>query len=71
MSDSLGDELPRQIARVRDEVIPAYEDPKIKGAGAFAVAMMRADIKAAEKAIADGDVVAMLRCYAKLKDCKT
>lgn len=66
MSDSLGKALPREMARVRDEVMPAYQC--IGREGTPALMMMRADLDAAAKALADGDVVAMVRAYQALKD---
>ena len=63
--DTLGDALPREMARVRDEVMPAYLE--IGPPGALALAMMRADLDLAAEAMARGDVVAMLRCYESLK----
>lgn len=67
--DTLGDALPREMTRVRDEVMPAYQ--AIGPAGAFALAGMKADLDAAAKALAEGDVVAMVRVYQSLKDWKT
>lgn len=66
---TLGEELPREMARVRDKVMPAYQ--KIGAAGVFALTMMRADLDAAAKALAEGDVVAMLRAYQSLKGYET
>ena len=66
---TLGEELPREMARVRDKVMPAYQS--IGTAGVFALAMMRADLDAAARAMAEGDVVAMLRAYESLKGYKT
>ena len=63
---TLGEELPKQMARVRDEVMPAYIE--IGPAGVFALAMMRADLDAAARAMASGDVVEMLRVYQSLKE---
>ncbi len=63
--DTLGDALPREMARVRDEVLPAYV--AIGPAGALAAHLMRRDLDAAAKALAEGDVVAMLRFYESLK----
>ncbi len=62
--DTLGDALPREIARVRDEVLPVYLSML---AGHAAAAMMRADLDAATKALADGDVIEMARRYESLK----
>lgn len=63
--NTLGDELPRQMARVRDHVLPHYDACGI--GGVFAATMMRADLDAAAKAMAEGDVVAMLRLCESLK----
>jgi hypothetical protein len=63
--NTLGDALPREMARVRDEVMPAYLE--IGPVGAFALAAMRHDIDAAAKAMAAGDVLAMLRAYEALR----
>lgn len=67
--DTLGDALPREMARVRDEVMPAYL--AVGQAGLFALAMMRADLDAAAKAMMEGDVVAMIRVYQSLKGYTT
>ena len=67
---TLGDALPREMARVRDEVLPQYI--ALRGMPNVIVepqiAMMRADLDAAAKALAEGDVVAMLRVYQSLKE---
>lgn len=65
---SLGEALPLEVARVRDEVLPAYLD--IGTPGAFAVAMMRKDLDAASKAMIEGDTVEMIRVYQSLKEYK-
>lgn len=66
MTESLGDALPREIQRV-EELIPLYETIPM---GVFAAGMMRASIRAANHAIAVGDVVAMLRAFGDLKGYK-
>lgn len=63
---SLGEALPEIMSFVRDELLPMYLS--IGPAGAFAVANMRADLDEAQRAMIEGDVVAMLRCYNKLKE---
>lgn len=63
--DTLGDALPREMTRVRG-LIPIYAS--IGPAGNFAVAMMNHTLDEAQKALADGDVIAMLRVYQELKD---
>jgi hypothetical protein len=62
---TLGEALPVEMARVRDKVMPAYL--AIGSAGALALAMMRAELDAAAKALAEGDVVEMMRVYESLK----
>ncbi len=63
--DTLGDALPREIARVRDQVMPAYVE--IGPSGTFALAMMRKDLDDASRAMIEGDTVAMIRAYESLK----
>lgn len=67
--DTLGEALPREMARVRDVVMPAYQS--IGTAGAFALSFMRRDLDAAAKALAEGDVIEMLRVYESLKGYTT
>lgn len=66
---TLGDALPREMARVRDDVMPAYVE--IGPSGGFALAMMRADLDRAARALAEGDVAAMMEVYQSLKECRT
>ena len=61
---SLGEALPAEIRRVRDEVLPQY---LAIPTGAFAAAMMRASLDQASKAMIEGDVIAMMRAYEDLK----
>lgn len=63
--ETLGDALPKEMARVRDVVIPPYVD--IGPAGAFALALMRRDLDDAAKAMMEGDVVEMIRCLRELQ----
>lgn len=69
MTDTLGDALPREIARVRDQVMPAYL--AIGAPGSFALALMRLSLDAASKAMIEGDVAAMMRAYEDLKGYET
>ena len=64
MMDTLGDALPREITRCK-ELLTIYEE--MGPAGTFGVAFLKRDIEDAEKAIADNDLVAMVRIYPKLK----
>ena len=68
MTNTLGDDLPKQMARVRDELMPMYLE--IGRAGAFALAMMRASLDRAAVAMAEGDVVKMIAAYQELKEFK-
>jgi hypothetical protein len=67
-SETLGDALPKEMARIRDVVMPVYRD--IGPVGGFALAFMRQDLDAAARAMAEGDVVAMIGAYQKLKAYK-
>lgn len=63
---SLADALPAEMARVRDHVLPHYDE--IGPAGALAAYLIRGDLDAAARAMAAGDVVEMIRCYQSLKE---
>jgi hypothetical protein len=63
-TDTLGDALPREMTRVR-KLIPIYQS--IGPAGGFAIAMMNQSLDEAQRALATGDVVAMIRVYEDLK----
>lgn len=63
--DTLGDALPREIARVQ-EILGHFI--AIGPAGAFGAAFIRQYLAAATKAMAEGDMVEMLRAYQKLKE---
>lgn len=67
--ESLGTELPKEMARVRDEVIPAYES--IGSSGILAITWMKRALDDAAKAMAEGDVVGMMRAYEELKGAST
>lgn len=60
---TLGTELPKEMARVR-ELLPLYDAIPT---GVFAATMMRADLDRAAKALAESDVVEMLRVYESLR----
>ncbi len=68
MTNTLGDALPKEMARVRDEIMPMYVE--IGQSGALALSFIRRDLDIAAKAMADGDVVAMMRSYLTLKGIK-
>jgi hypothetical protein len=62
---TLGEALPREMARVRDKIMPAYIE--IGSAGTYALMSMRAELDRAARAMIEGDVVEMMRCYELLK----
>ena len=63
--ESLGEALPKEMARVRDQVMPPYQ--AIGPSGLLALTLMRRDLDDAAKAMAEGDVVEMIRVYQELK----
>jgi hypothetical protein len=65
MTDTLGQALPREMARVRDEVMPAYLE--IGPDGALALHLIRQALDRAATALAEGDVLAMLAVYKDLQ----
>lgn len=62
---TLGDELPKEMARVR-ELLPMYRE--IGPAGFFALSMMNNDLDRAARAMAEGNVVEMIRAYQSIKE---
>jgi hypothetical protein len=64
---TLGDALPEEIKRCQ-ELLTEYA--AIGPAGQFGSAMIKQDIATGLKALALGDVVAMLRACKALKECK-
>ena len=58
--------LNQQLKRNR-KILTMYEEIPT---GAFGAAMIKKDIAVAEKAITDGDTVAMLRAYKALEETK-
>lgn len=64
VGDILGEALPREMARVRDEVMPVYASIPT---GMFALAMMRRSLDVAARAMAEGDLPAMIAAYEDLK----
>lgn len=67
--ETLGDALPKEMARIRDVVMPAYV--AIGPAGGFALEMMRRDLDRAAKALADGDLSAMISVFTSLQQYKS
>ncbi len=65
--ETLGEALPREMSRVRDEVLPQYLAIKT---GIFAATLMRQSLDRAAKALAEGDVAAMIAAYEDLKGYK-
>jgi len=61
---SLAEELPKEMARVR-EVLGHYH--QMGPAGMFGAAFIEQDLRAADAAVMSGDVVAMIKAYEALK----
>lgn len=66
MAESLGEALPKEMSRVRDEVMPAYQE--IGAPGAFALTMMRMELDRAARAMAEGDLPTMIASLRSLRD---
>ena len=66
-TETLGDALPKEIERCQ-RLLEIYAS--LGPVGAFGYHAIELDIEAAQKVIADGDVVAMLRAYEALKGCE-
>lgn len=63
--ETLGTALPKEIARVRDELMPVYRE--IGPAGKFALGMMQRSLDRASQAMIEGDLPAMIRCMQELR----
>jgi hypothetical protein len=62
---SVGEEILVELKRNR-ELLDVYRGLP-DGVGAFGAAIINQDINMAEKALAEGDVIAILQSYEKLK----
>lgn len=67
MSESLAEALPKECARVR-KVLGAYRE--IGPSGAIGASFIEQDLRAADKAMISGDVVAMLKALTTLQGVK-
>ena len=63
-NESLGDALPKEIARVR-KVLGHYKE--IGPAGMFGAAMIEQSLQKADNAIVSGDIAAMITAYRDLQ----
>jgi hypothetical protein len=69
-TDTLGDALPREQARVRD-VLQMYHEAAMlcpQGNCNFAIAMIKNSLAEADKAVISGDLVRMIAAYNDLKE---
>ncbi len=66
---TLGEALPKEMARVRDKVMPAYLE--VGPAGELALVLMRGDLDRAARAMIAGDVVEMARVLESLRGYHT
>ena len=62
---TVASEFPKQQARCR-ELLEVYRE--IGPAGAFGAAVIERTLREADEALASGDVVAMVRVFAKMRD---
>ena len=67
MTETLGDKLPQEQARVR-KLLTVYKE--IGPAGAFGAVMIEQSLKEADEAVMSGDVVRMINAYEELKGCQ-
>ena len=65
--ETLGEALPKELARVR-EILGHYKE--IGPAGAFGAAMIEQSLRRADAAIMSGDLPAMIDAYNDLKEYK-
>lgn len=63
--ETLGDALPKEISRVRDELIPMYQS--IGPSGSFAIALMRQALQKADTAMIEQDLPGMIAAYKDLQ----
>lgn len=63
--ESLAEALPKEMARVRDEVMPCYREVGMLGRPALF--FMQKELDEAVKAIMNGDLPEMIRLYQSLK----
>lgn len=62
--ESVADALPKEMARIRDEVLPEYD---ALPTGVFAATMMRAELDRAAKAMVEGDTIQMIKSLQELR----
>lgn len=65
--ETLAEALPKEMARVR-EVLGHYRE--IGPAGMFGAAFIEQDLRAADRAVMSGDVIAMIQALEKLREIK-
>jgi hypothetical protein len=68
VSKTLGEQLPNLMATVRDEILPQYLE--LGHAGRLGAQLIRVSLDEAAKALASGDLVAMITAYKNLKEIK-
>lgn len=65
--ETVGDALPKEMARVRDNILPIYASVPD---AALATIMIRRDLDNAATAMAQGDVVGMIAALESLREYK-
>lgn len=67
--ETLGDALPEMIRKVRDETLPLYEEiAKTSPLTNLTIQVIKHEMDTATRAMAEGDVVQMMRSYQSLKE---
>lgn len=67
--ETLGTALPKEMARVRDEVLPVYQSLPRESAW-FVLSVARMALDEAARTMAEGDVVGMIAAYKALQDIR-
>jgi hypothetical protein len=66
--ETLGEAYPKEQARIREELIPAYIE--IGPVGRFGLVMLEDLLRRADKAVIEGDLVKMVKIYEEMKGCQ-
>jgi hypothetical protein len=67
MSESLGDQMPKEQARVRG-LLKVYHE--LGPTGAFGAMMLEGALKEADQAAISGDLPRMIKAFQELKGCE-
>ena len=68
MTTNIIEGIQAECRRVREQLVPAYEE--IGPVGAFGKAMILAAVQEGEAAIASGDTIRMMQALVALRECE-